>query len=109
MDRILNWTVQYSANTLETLILDENDLTIIPLQLRSSSFPKLQYISLNKQSSGIPLIPSGSFHVISPNYTLSVDSNDIESIEEGAFQGNSLFIPEFNLIMNCNGLFDRIF
>ena len=40
MNRILNWAVKYSADTLEILLIHENDLTEIPRQI--ASFQRLR-------------------------------------------------------------------
>ena len=90
MDRILNWTVQYSAETLQELGIDGNNITQFPLQLRVPSFPKLHDLSIYGQRTRIALIPSNSFHDISriASYLLHAENSGIETIQEGAFQGN---------------------
>ena len=86
MDRILKWAAEYSVETLEHLRIDDNDLTIIPEQVHI--FSKLQILRLDNQKHGISEIPSGSFHGTSQHYALYAMNNKIETIQEGAFQGN---------------------
>ena len=90
MDRILNWTVQYSADTLQELYIDQNDLTTIPWQLPVHSFLKLETLGLANQKTGIPFIPNGTFyHLVdrlSLYYLYSLNAG-IQTIQEGAFQG----------------------
>ena len=89
MDRILNWTTKYSAETLEYLWISGNDMTNIPRQLGVASlFSKLQILYLDNQKTGIRSIPSGAFYGISLTSNLTANNNGIETIEEGAFQGN---------------------
>ena len=72
MDRILNWAEQHSADTLEQLKIDGNDLQNIPRQLGFPAlFSKLQYLHLGSQKNGISVIPSGSFYFNSSHITLS--------------------------------------
>ncbi|EFX61242.1 hypothetical protein DAPPUDRAFT_340376 [Daphnia pulex] len=87
MDRILNWTLQYSADTLETLLLDQNDLTDIPWQFGVPSFSKLYSLSLDEQKRGVLSIPTDSFYIIPDEY-LYVAYNSLTTIEPGAFQGD---------------------
>ena len=87
MDRILNWAANYSAETLEELQIDDNDLKNIPRQFQILSFTKLNSFYMNNQKTGIPIIKSGSIRV-SPDVILHAENNKIVTIEEGAFQGN---------------------
>ena len=110
MDRIINWTVAYSVDTLESLGIESNNLTNIPSKLQISSFPKLQYLNLDSQENGIRIIPRGSFGFAAPNYTLSADNNKIEIIEDGAFQGINSGFPifwylDFVFRNNCVNIF----
>ena len=91
MNRILNWAAKYSADTLQTLRLNDNNITKIPVQLQvASPFTKLQILSLQTQKTEIPLIPRGSFYAIPP-FILAASSNGIANIKDGAFQGNILY------------------
>ena len=99
INRILNWTLKYSANTLERLSLFNNDLETIPWQL--SSFPSLQYINLKNQKIGFEVIPRSSFRFTSPNYILEIDNNNIAIIEDGAFQGNCEAYIGDSIILYC--------
>jgi len=95
MNRILNWTIQYSANTLERISIEGNELTQIPKQLQAPhSFPNLQYLYMGDQKTGIPLITTGSLSCPSnySNYLLGANNNRITTIEAGAFQGYFIFI-----------------
>jgi len=95
MNRVLNWTFQYSANTLNSLDLRSNELTQIPKQLQApNSFPNLQYLNLDDQKTGIPLITTGSISCPSSpsNYYLYASKNRITTIDAGAFQGYFIFI-----------------
>ena len=57
MDRILNWAIKYSSDTLITLLLVSNNLTHLPSQL--SHFPKLWLLTTHRQMSGIELNQTG--------------------------------------------------
>jgi len=97
MNRILNWTFHYSANTLNYLYMNGNELTQIPKQLQAPhSFPNLRYLYLNDQKTGIPLITTGSLPCSSSysymDYWLDATNNRITTIEAGAFQGYFIFI-----------------
>ena len=72
------------ANTLQELDISGNALTRLPRQLMSNSFKYLHRRIISKN----PLmhIQFGSF-IISEFHTIELDSNDIVSIEPGAFQG----------------------
>ena len=90
MDRILNWTVQYSADTLQELWVTDNDLAKIPWQLPVRSFPKLETLGLGDQRAGISFIPSGSFYHLADRlsvYYLYSPHAKIGTIQDGAFQG----------------------
>ena len=88
MDRILNWTLQHSANTLENLDISGNNVKKVPRQI--PSFYKLKSIDLNGQRTGIPTFPRDSFLGIH-SYHLDASSNEIVKIEDGAFQGKNVF------------------
>jgi len=99
MNRILNWTSQYSANTLRLFLIEGNELSQIPKQLQAPhSFPNLQLLTLNDQKTGIPLITTGSLSCPSSysNNLLEASNNRITTIDAGAFQGYFIFI---NLIL----------
>ena len=88
MDRILNWTVQHAADSLEFLWIAGNKLTKIPAQIKAPSLlPKLKYLIMPDQKKRILSIPSGSFHGISPNSVFDLQNNSIASIQDRAFQG----------------------
>ena len=87
MNYILNWTVENSNQTLKTLNLIGNNLTIIPSQI--PSFTSLESLDIHyEQSSGIAKIPTGALNFNSPVTNLIMSDDHIEIIEPGAFQGN---------------------
>ena len=94
MDRILNGTVQYSADTLKQLVLNLNDMTKIPRPI--ASFQKLDFISMYAQMRGIPFIPAGSFYSGANDFYLALMDNQIEMIQQGAFQGINDFVVQNN-------------
>ena len=98
MDRILNWTLQYSADTLQYLYLSENDMTRIPRQ-QFVQFQNLYMLQIQNQTRGIPFIPSDSFYSAErQNFYFTAVNNGIEKIEQGAFQGiNKQFYGEKNI------------
>ena len=90
MDRVLNWIAQSSVDTLLRLEIEINFLTTVPLMLRVPSFSNLKTLYMGKQKTAIPVVPSGSFHGISPYYQLLVEDAGITKIDEGAFQGHKI-------------------
>ena len=80
--RILSWLLESpSAETLEVLILQDNGLTKIPEEILF--FKNLKIIALNNNC--ITNIHRKSFHSW-PEVGLNLALNDIESIEDGAFE-----------------------
>lgn len=57
LDRILNWSVGHSGNTLEMLFLEQNSLTVPP---QINGLKNLKYVDSSNQSPGIPVLPNGS-------------------------------------------------
>ena len=106
MDRILNWTLQSSADTLQNLIIDGNDLKNIPKQI--PSFLKLQFLYMNDQRAGIPVIPSGSFLCNMQTYRLYALNNGIATIQDNAFLGS---VPNFKILTSTftRGSFNSFF
>ena len=87
MDRILNWTLKFSANTLESLFIQGNGLTKIPWQI--SKFKKISVLAFEDQrEKGIPIIFNGSkalfFH---GQPKICAKRNKIIEIQPGALQG----------------------
>lgn len=85
MDRILSWAVSHSASTLQSLLIDGNDLTSIPRQI--PEFTSMIKLYMDGQKTGIPLIPSGSIKLSVPDSYVYLSANKIAIIEPGAFQG----------------------
>ena len=89
IDRILNWTLKTSANSLEYLSLERNNLTKIPRQI--SLFTKILFVRLDHQKTDIQIITNGSFRIPAHNYIIvsqfSAKNSNISSIQPGAFQG----------------------
>ena len=86
--RILNWILKSSNETLTTLYLDFNSLSVIPPQI--SWLPKISYIELSFNQ--ISIIRSGEFHFISPVNTVYVRANKVSTVEYNSFQG--IFLVE---------------
>ena len=88
MDRILNWALKTSANTLESLDISGNNLAKVPHQM--SSFKKIRSINLSKQKTTIPSLSANGSFAFPKNHSISFISaagNRIASIQPGAFQG----------------------
>ncbi|KAI9554619.1 hypothetical protein GHT06_019892 [Daphnia sinensis] len=85
-DNILNAMASSSsaASSLEMLWLASNQLTRVPAQL--TSFSRL--IQLDLSNNSFPVLSSGSFSFNAPVDYLYLESNTINSIEPGAFQGD---------------------
>ena len=95
LDRILQWVLNSSADTLLRLDVHDNALTYVPQQIRAESFRNLKHLVMyDQKGSGIKTFPSGSINFISHDVeTLDFHSCGIETIESGAFQGiHSIFI-----------------
>lgn len=84
-DNILNSVASSSsaAGALEMLWLANNQLTRVPTQLTSFS----RMIQLDLSNNSFPVLSSGSFSFNAPVDYLYLESNTINSIEPGAFQG----------------------
>lgn len=84
-DNILNSVASSSsaAGALEMLWLASNQLTRVPTQLTSFS----RMIQLDLSNNSFPVLSSGSFSFNAPVDYLYLESNTINSIEPGAFQG----------------------
>ena len=105
MDRFLNWTLKTSADTLQYLALNENNLTRIPRQL--SNFKSLKSFSLSNQKSAISSIAKGSVIFSCEDYlgyrSLRLSGNRIASIQPGAFQGCFIIINSFpKIFITCS-------
>ena len=86
MDRILNWTLEHSTDTLKTLYIDNNHLTNIPRQI--PNFKQLEYLNMDNQyPDDIATVPSGAFTFNAPVSNINCRGNGIAKIEPGAFQG----------------------
>ncbi|KZS13262.1 uncharacterized protein LOC123472400 [Daphnia magna] len=85
-DNILNSVASSSsaAGALEMLWLASNQLTRVPTQLTSFS----RMIQLDLSNNSFPVLSSGSFSFNAPVDYLYLESNTINSIEPGAFQGD---------------------
>lgn len=87
MDRILDWALDFSAETLQKLHIDRNALTVIPHQL--TWFSRLTHLDIRDQdSTGIPSILEGSLSFPYPVRYLSMSEAKIATIEPGSFDGN---------------------
>ncbi len=87
-NRILNWALESSRDTLSTLRLEKLNLSKIPTQI--SDFSSLTYVNIKDNKEQIPVISANSF---SFNKTvpiidlISVQRCQVVDIEVGAFQG----------------------
>ena len=85
-------TALTSADSLGALDLYRNYLTRIPSQVESA-FPNLQAVDLGNNN--ISYIPSSSLTFASPYLnTLDLDSNELKTIESGAFVGINRLLSE---------------
>lgn len=104
MDRILDWLLSTSSETLQELYITLNALTRFPVKI--SSFKNLRIACLTNQvgySSGISFLPSGSY--VSSNSLKRLELRDcgIRYIQPGAFSGNKQ-CPISNTHININPL-----
>jgi len=84
VDRIINWLLLSSANTLEEMtIINMDQMTRVPHKI--PSFKALKNVWL--QDNRISTIKSGSFSFSVPVSLLNIQGNRIREIEPGAFQG----------------------
>ncbi len=84
LDRIIDWLLLSSANTLEEMsVIYMNQLTQVPIKI--STFKALRKLWLYDNS--ISTIKSGAFSFSVPVSLLSIHRNGIREIEPGAFQG----------------------
>ena len=83
VSRMLDWILLSSAKTLETLRIDDIGITEIPSQI--SFFTALNHLDLDRNS--ISTIKNGALRFSVPVSKLRLWSNEIKSIEPGAFQG----------------------
>jgi len=90
-NRVLNWVLESSRDTLSTLRLEKLNLSKIPTQI--SDFSSLTYVNIKDNKEQIPVISANSF---SFNKTvpiidlISVQRCQVVDIEVGAFQGTYL-------------------
>lgn len=84
--RMLNSVISTPTTRLFTLRLNSNRLTKIPIE-QIASFPEIQNLYIDDNY--FPVLPAGSFNLPFPVNVLSLSSCSIETIEPGAFVGNS--------------------
>jgi len=90
VDRIMNWLLMSSSNTLEYLtIIYMNQVTKVPSKI--PSFKALQKLYLYYNN--ISTIEPGEFAFSAPVLKLSIFGNGIREIKPGAFQGK--YIPNY--------------
>ena len=82
MGRVLDWALQSSANSLQSLYLAWNRLKQFPSQV--ASFPRVNYLWLHDNSEAM-IIPSGSYN--SPLFYMDLSRSNITEVQEKAFQG----------------------
>jgi len=84
VDRIVDWLILSSANTLEQMTIEYmNQVTRVPHKI--SSFKALTSISMYRND--ISTIKSGAFSFSVPVSLLDLAFNGLKEIESGAFQG----------------------
>jgi len=84
VDRIMDWLLLSSANTLEEMVIAYmNQVTRVPHKI--VSFRALRKVWL--YSNNISIIKSGAFSFSVPVSHLDIGDNGIHEIEPGAFQG----------------------
>lgn len=86
VDRILDWVLKHSADSLHKLEMSESSLTRIPKQL--SSFTKLHHLDLQGQSGKIGIIPAGALVFPSQVTRLWINNCGVDEIEPGAIKGD---------------------
>jgi len=98
VNRIMEWLLLSSANTLETMAMVEmNQVTQVPHKI--ASFKALRKLWL-RDNNNISSIKSGAFSFTAPVSFLSITDNGITEIEPSAFRGthnNFIYIA-----CNCN-------
>lgn len=88
MDRILNWLIDTSLDTLQHLYIDKNSLRRFPAKI--SLFKKLEILCIQEQTineNGIRILPNGSYARSGSLKVLKLNKCGIEIIEAGAFTG----------------------
>jgi len=84
VDRIMDWLLLSSTNTLEEIsIIYMNQVTRVPQKI--ASFKALRKLWL--YNNNISTIKSGAFSFSFPVYVLDISDNGINEIEPGAFHG----------------------
>ena len=91
--RVLNWTLQSSADSLTRLMIDHDRLTKVPGQ-QIGSFQSLQ--SLDVSYNSIPIVRQGSFNLRGSVETIKLKESLIETIEPGSFKGLIYFNSSFD-------------
>ena len=80
---ILDWVVKSSNMTLKTIYLDNNRLTRIPSEIPALKLLNFLEISYNQ----IVSVPSGALSFTAPVTRISLNGNNITTIQSNAFQG----------------------
>lgn len=86
LELMLNWAVNTSSTTLNTLHIINGGFLHVPKQI--SSFKVLKNLQIKNRMIGT--IPSGGFSFNSPVLMLALSSCQIARIDPGAFQGKNL-------------------
>lgn len=101
MDRITQWALRYSYQSLETLWIFNNALNKIPENI--SNFEKLASLWLgNQRDRGMHAILNGSLAFTAPLMELQLQDCGIETIEPGAFKGYQELIIIINKLQMIN-------
>jgi len=81
--KMLDWLVSSSSKTLTTLLMQTNYVTNIPTQIPLMT--TLNYLDLS--SNRLTIIRAGELRFTSPVIMLALTTNNVATIQPGAFQG----------------------
>ena len=91
MERILDWVLLSSRNSLTGLSVNQNALTRVPPQV--ASFSQLNLLSFDRQRTppGLPSLSANSFNFASPVSYFSFSGSGLSTIQDGTFRGKCLY------------------
>lgn len=97
VDRIMDWLLLSSENTLEDITITNMDqVTQVPQKIRQFKVLRNVWLQNNK----ISALKSGAFSFSVPVCILDVSGNGVKKIEPGAFQGTQTFTHYIYFIFN---------